>query len=115
MVLWREIQHADELNDMIRNGSDGPFKLVLKHSYRCALSSMIKSRIEREADPRVHYYLIDVINGRSVSNQLASLTDVTHESPQAFLFEGDRLIEVKSHMAISPAEITRRLDLISQI
>jgi bacillithiol system protein YtxJ len=115
MDLWREIQHADQLNDLICTGANGHFKLILKHSHRCALSTMVKSRVERQADPRIDYYLIDVINSRNVSNELASLTDIIHESPQAFLFEGDRLIEVKSHLAISPAEIARRLDLIKQI
>ena len=115
MVFWREILRASQLDEVLDKGADGRFALILKHSYRCGLSSMAKSRIERLPDPRLDYYVIDVVNNRDISRKLSEFTGVQHESPQAFLFEGARLIEVKSHMAISPAEVPRRLDLIAQI
>lgn len=88
--------------------------LVLKHSNRCALSGMAKSRLEKKKDDRLTYYVIDVIKNRNVSDLLASKSGVRHESPQAFLIEGGKVIEVKSHLAISAAEFSKRIDTLNQ-
>jgi len=76
---------------------------------------MAKNRLERNPDPRISYFMIDVIGDRPISNALANLTGVNHESPQAFLFNGSILIDVKSHMAISPGELSKRMDSLLQI
>lgn len=76
---------------------------------------MAKVRLERNPDPRLTYFLIDVIGNRPVSNKLSEMTDVHHESPQMFLYHNTQLIDVKSHMAISASEISRRLNAVIQI
>jgi bacillithiol system protein YtxJ len=114
MVHWQEITSIDALHALLADSSRGHY-VVLKHSGRCGISAMAKSRLERHADVRLSYFMIDVLRHRDVSNELARVTNITHESPQAFLYEGDRLLEVKSHMAISPSELSRRLNLIAQM
>jgi len=114
---WREISTENELNEVLSGTSDSAqkFPLILKHSKRCVLSGMAKNRLERNADQRISYYIIDVISNRAVSNLLSEKTGVKHESPQMFLFSGSNLISVKSHMAIDSSEVTTRLDSLIRI
>lgn len=115
MSFWTKIESLDELRDaIIRVDADRPFNLILKHSTRCAISSMAKNRLERSPNSRVNYYIIDIIAYRALSNALSDETGVRHESPQSFLFANSALLDVKSHMAIDPGEIARRLQVISQ-
>lgn len=109
MAFWSPVESEDELEKLI-NSSDVSSVFILKHSYRCALSSMAKSRIEKNKDERLQYYLIDVIQNRAVSNALADMFSVSHESPQAFLIKDSKLIEVKSHLAIKPHAFSLLLD-----
>lgn len=114
--MWQSILSVAELNTIISESGSGTrgFKLILKHSNRCSVSSMAKNRVEKSRDERITYYIIDVIGNRDVSNSLAESTDVRHESPQAFLYNGSTLIDVTSHMAIRPGEISEHIDSLIQ-
>jgi|GEM_PF-793031 len=109
MAFWSPVESEDVLNELIES-SEASSVLILKHSFRCALSSMAKSRIEKSKDERLRYYLIDVVQNRGVSDALAKMFAVTHESPQAFLIKDSKLIEVKSHLAIKPHGFSLLLD-----
>lgn len=110
--MWTSIASSADLEACFRDTS--PISLVLKHSTRCALSSMAKSRLEKKKDDRLTYCIIDVIKNRDVSDLLATMSGERHESPQAFLIEGGKVIEVKSHLAINAAEFSKRIDSLSQ-
>lgn len=114
--MWQSILSVAELNSIISESPAGAdkFNLILKHSNRCSVSSMAKNRVEKSRDERITYYIIDVIANRDVSNFLADFTEVRHESPQAFLYNGSSLIEVTSHMAIRPGEISEHVDSLIQ-
>jgi len=115
--MWHNISSVAELNTIISDAGSGTgkFNLILKHSTRCSVSSMAKNRIEKNPDARINYYIINVISNRDVSNALADSTGVRHESPQALLFNGSSLVDVTSHSAIRPAEISERVDSLIQI
>ena len=112
--MWESLTDNDRLSEILADTGESTFNVILKHSPRCAFSAMAKNRIERRVDSRLSYYLIDVLAHRNVSDRLAEITKTRHESPQVFLFEGGNLIEVKSHIAIDPEELSRRLDSIAQ-
>ncbi len=116
-VVWHSISSEAELEAVLHGDSEISTDcfLLLKHSNRCAISSVAKVRLERNPDPRLTYFLIDVIGNRAVSNKLSEITDVQHESPQIFLYHNHQLIDVKSHMAISGSEISLRLNAVIQI
>jgi len=111
--MWTALKSSADVDACFENSA--PVALVLKHSTRCALSGMAKSRLEKKKDERLSYFIIDVIKDREISDLLSSRSGVTHESPQAFLIEGGKVIEVKSHLAISAAEFSKRIDSINQI
>ena len=114
--MWQDILSVAELNTLISDplAGIGDFNLILKHSNRCSVSSMAKNRIEKNRDERITYYIINVIANRDVSDALADLTGIRHESPQAFLFNGPSLVEAKSHSAIRPSEISELVDSLIQ-
>ncbi|MCZ4407345.1 bacillithiol system redox-active protein YtxJ [Cryomorphaceae bacterium 1068] len=109
MAFWSLVESEDSLHELLESSVVKPV-LILKHSYRCALSSMAKSRIEKNEDSRLEYHLIDVVKDREISNRLSDLFSVSHESPQAFLVKDSKLIEVKSHLAIKPHGFSVLLD-----
>lgn len=109
MAFWSPIESEKALEELIESSEKSPV-FILKHSFRCALSTMVKGRIEKNGDERLQYYLIDVVTNRAVSNLLAEMFSVQHESPQAFLVKDAKLIEVKSHLAIKPHAFSVLLD-----
>lgn len=108
--MWHEIESTTELNKILSEQNNGKYNLIFKHSTRCGISTMAKGRIDKNPDPRLNYYIINVLTHRDVSNQLAETTGVQHESPQAFLFHDNSLLYVKSHSAIRPDEFSQHLD-----
>jgi len=109
MAFWSEIESEQSLRTLLESSSDKPL-FVLKHSFRCALSSMAKTRVEKSVDSRFEYHLIDVVRNRQVSNLFSEIFSIQHESPQAFLIIDSRLVEVKSHLAIQPQGFSVLLD-----
>lgn len=109
MSLWFPIKDESSLRELVRGDNLEPIA-ILKHSDRCSISYMAMSRLEKEPDDRLKYYLLNVIEQRSLSNLLEELTGTQHESPQLFLFNKGNLILNKSHMSIRPAVLSQALD-----
>jgi bacillithiol system protein YtxJ len=87
--------------------------LIFKHSTRCAISGTALSRLERnwraeEVTPMKMYYL-DLLSYRNVSQQIAELFNVEHESPQVLILKEGNPVYVRSHLSISFNEIQQLL------
>lgn len=79
---------------------------IFKHSTRCSISSMIKSRLERDKAPAdVTFYYLDLIRYRNVSNRVADDYRVEHESPQMLLIRDGKCVYHESHNGISMADV----------
>jgi len=88
--------------------------LIFKHSTRCPISSMAKNRLERawDFDPeRLPFYYLDLIRYRAISDRIAELYGVRHESPQILLIKNGQCIFHCSHTAISAEAIRQQLSL----
>jgi bacillithiol system protein YtxJ len=86
-----------------------PF-LVFKHSTRCSISSMAKSRFERNFElEAVHAFYLDLIAYREISNQLAEDFGVEHQSPQLLLIQNGCCTYNASHNSIDLEEIKAML------
>ena len=81
--------------------------VIFKHSTRCSISFMAKSRLEREmpADNVLFYYL-DLIRYRPLSNKIAEDFQVHHESPQVLLIKDAACTYEESHNGINMQEIS---------
>lgn len=105
---WIPVTSVDQLNKLFE--SEDKF-IVFKHSTRCNISSMVKSRFERDFDAtkKINCYLVDLLNHRDVSNQISDLTNIIHQSPQVFLIENKSVLYSESHGNVNTAEINKLL------
>ena len=89
--IWNKPETDDGLAHAFEN-SRKP-QVIYKHSYSCAVSMMAKSSIESGLDSlksKADFYLIDVKAQRKLSNKIAEITGIRHESPQIIvLSKGD--------------------------
>ncbi len=76
---------------------------VFKHSTRCSISSMAKSRLEREwqgNEPSFPIYYLDLIAHRDVSNAIAVDSGIEHQSPQLIVLKDGKPVYDGSHNMI---------------
>ena len=100
-IPWREMTTEAQIQEIVDASNDKP-QLIFKHSTRCSISSMAKSRLEREWNlENVEPWYLDLIAYRNTSNAIASQLGVQHESPQAILLKAGKVVYVSSHSSIS--------------
>jgi len=109
---WTELNSKQQIEE-IRTESNSQPVLIFKHSTRCAVSSTVLSRLERnwkaeEVAPIKMYYL-DLLSHRNVSQDVAESFDVEHESPQVLILKDGNPVYVRSHLAIAYDEIKQFL------
>ena len=83
-LSWNHINSAEDLNVAISNSNEKAV-LLFKHSTRCSISSMAKSRLEDKwvNDIKIQPYYLDLIAFRDVSNQIADRFNIIHQSPSS--------------------------------
>lgn len=102
---WIELTNEDQL-EAIRKESAEKTQVIFKHSTRCSISSMAKSRLERAACPeQLSFHLLDLIRYRSLSNKIEEQFHVYHESPQVLIIKNGECIYDESHNGISMDDI----------
>ncbi|MGX5817274.1 bacillithiol system redox-active protein YtxJ [Chitinophaga lutea] len=106
--MWIALESEEQLNAIQERSFDHPV-VIFKHSTRCSISGMVKTRLERSAEPEgLEFYYLDLIRYRSVSNRIAELYGVEHESPQVLLIRNGECIYDESHTAISMEELAEQ-------
>lgn len=102
---WIELQRAEQL-DAIKQASATRPQVIFKHSTRCSISSMAKSRLERSAAPdNIDFHYLDLIQHRDISQLIAEEFHVFHESPQVLLIKNGECVYDESHSGIRMEEI----------
>ncbi|RYD83063.1 MAG: bacillithiol system redox-active protein YtxJ [Sphingobacteriales bacterium] len=102
---WNKIDNEQALDEVIQLSYQEPV-LLFKHSYRCSISSVALSRMEKAWNGSViKPYLVDVIGQRPISNRIAQALEITHESPQAIVLQDGECVYKASHLEISYKEI----------
>lgn len=84
--------------------------LLFKHSTRCIISKMALRELEKDwhyDNDEVEVYMIDVLNNRQISNQIADIYSVRHESPQILFLKGDSCLGNASHGDVSIQTVDR--------
>lgn len=104
-MKWIYLTADTQLQDIIEKSAHTP-QVIFKYSGRCSISDVAKTRLERKTAPAlVDFYLLDVIEHRSLSNKIASRFGVHHESPQVLLIKNAECIYDESHLGIRMDEI----------
>ncbi len=106
--MWRELTSVEEVNENIDKSRAQSSSFVLfKHSTRCSISSMVKSRVQRTDFGELPVYVVHVIESRPVSNFLEERFQIPHESPQAIVVKNGEAVFHASHTAIHADELIR--------
>lgn len=102
---WNQLTTEEELAFILAKSYVQP-QVIFKHSTRCSISQVIKTRLEKaESIPNVDYHYLDLITYRSLSDKISKDLDVYHESPQVLLIQNGKCVFYESHMAIRMADI----------
>lgn len=109
---WIQLKEASQIEEIKTLSKSRPV-LIFKHSTRCSISGMAWDRLRRnwkkEDFEKVHPYFLDLLNFREISNQIADLFEVCHESPQIILVKDGKAAYDSSHMSISYQDIMSRI------
>ena len=102
---WLTLKDFQQLDAIIEQSKDVKFEkiAIFKHSTRCTISDMVKNRLEKsvvDKDSLPVYYL-DLIVYRNISNRIAELFDVEHESPQLLIIKNGICVEHASHTDVT--------------
>ena len=93
-MSWIKLDSISQLQDI---KADNGTSVIFKHSTRCSISMMAKKRVDMDlADlpETVKPYFLDLIAHREISNQIAELFQVHHESPQLLVIKnGDCILD----------------------
>lgn len=104
---WNDLTTIEQLKDILAHSAEKPV-LLFKHSTRCSISSMALSRFQKEwnqENKEINLYYLDLLNYRAISNEIAVLTGVVHQSPQAILVSNNEVKYSASHSSISANDI----------
>ena len=102
---WREFTTEEALEEIKSRSAEKP-QVIFKHSTKCSISSMAKSRLERAIAPEdIEFNYLDLIAHRNVSSKIAEEFNIEHASPQVLIIKDGACIYDESHNAINMDEI----------
>jgi len=105
---WIPLTTETQLEQVIDRSFARP-QAIYKHSTRCALSSMAKSRLERGLQPtHLDFHFLDLLAHRFLSRKIEEVFGVTHESPQLLLIKNGICVYHESHSAINMSEVLEK-------
>jgi bacillithiol system protein YtxJ len=104
---WISLTTEEQLSQIKEKSITVP-QVIFKHSTRCSISSMVLDRLERSSTPEsIDFYYLDLIANRNISNKIAEVFNVYHESPQILIIKNGECIYDESHMGIRMDEIVQ--------
>ncbi|UOK42054.1 MULTISPECIES: bacillithiol system redox-active protein YtxJ [Flavobacterium] len=105
---WVSLTDLEQLNEISDLSHENPV-VIFKHSTRCSISRMALKQFENEFDSKdkVTPYFLDLLNHREVSNEIASLFGVVHQSPQMIVVKEGKAVHDASHSDIAAEDLKR--------
>lgn len=101
--FWNIIQSEDDLQKAIQASYEKK-TIIFKHSTRCFISKTVLKNFENEMEELqkdYHFYFLDLLAYRSISNKIADGFEIRHESPQVIVLENGNPVKNFSHQSIS--------------
>jgi bacillithiol system protein YtxJ len=108
-VGWRILTDLGQLNEIIELSNQQPV-LIFKHSTRCSISRFALKNFENEYDfseEELQAYFLDLLEYRSISNEIANRFEVKHQSPQILLIKDGKCIYQESHDGVEVSSLKR--------
>jgi bacillithiol system protein YtxJ len=100
---WISLKDSTQLDEIVAESTKQPV-LIYKHSTRCNISRSALDRLERKWDAsaagNVKRYFLDLLSYRAISNRIAEVFEVEHQSPQVLVISHGRSVLDLSHFDI---------------
>jgi bacillithiol system protein YtxJ len=82
--------------------------VIFKHSTRCSISRMALKQFDTEfnyPNEKIVWYLLDLLNHRDLSNEIAHRYNITHQSPQILVIKNGKAVFNASHDSIAAEDM----------
>jgi bacillithiol system protein YtxJ len=99
-----KMEQFDEIDEI----SQSKPVVLFKHSTRCSISRMALKQFDTEfnyPEEKIDWYLLDLLNHRDLSNEIASRYNVMHQSPQIVVIRNGKAVFNESHDSISAEDL----------
>lgn len=103
-IQLTEIETLDEIVEISKNQTVA----ILKHSTSCGISRMVLRQFEQTYDlkeEQIKLYFLDLLSHRDISNKIASMFNVPHESPQLLVLKDGKVVFDASHSGIESGKL----------
>ena len=109
-IDWISLTNLGQLNEIMTVSETKPV-IIFKHSTRCSVSRMALKQFENEFNltDNLDAYFLDLLEHRGISNEIASLFGVYHQSPQLLLIKGGKSVYDVSHSDIDALQLKGKL------
>lgn len=102
---WNQLTEEGQLQEIISLSQTKP-QVIFKHSTRCSISAVALQRMQKAKQPDgIDFHFLDLIAHRPLSNKVAELFGVHHESPQVLLIKNGKCTFDESHLGISMTDL----------
>lgn len=105
---WISLTNSNQLEDIIHLSNEKAV-LIFKHSTRCSISRMALKQFENEfaLSDKIETYFLDLLQYRSISNEIAERFGVMHQSPQLIVIKDGKAIYDASHSGIDADDLQK--------
>ena len=111
MKNWKPITDISAVDEIIE-ASNERTQIIFKDSMTCGISAYAKSRLSEGNDlmmDHADFNYLDLLRYRDVSNYIAEVFNVYHQSPQILIVKNGKVTYTASHHVIQPREIAQNL------
>jgi bacillithiol system protein YtxJ len=102
-----EIDDVESLDRFISEAGENP-AIVFKHSNTCGISARVYREVSQVTRP---VGIVVVQQARHVSDEIARRFGIQHETPQAFVVRGEKVLWSASHYGVKAQAIEEALEL----
>jgi bacillithiol system protein YtxJ len=113
-IAWKDLKDIKQLDDIIQESAETP-AIIFKHSTRCSISRMALKNFEREyniEEGKATPYFLDLLEHRDISNEIAQIFHVQHQSPQLIVIKDGAAVYNTSHSDIDAQKVKERLQAV---
>ncbi len=103
---FNEINNTEELDALFEKSNEQAV-VLFKHSTTCPISAGVYQEI---SNANADVNLIVVQRARAVSDAVAKMTGVRHESPQAFVLKDGKVVYHASHYDVTASDVEKSLN-----
>jgi bacillithiol system protein YtxJ len=105
---WCNLTDIGQLKEIVNESTEKPV-LIFKHSTRCSVSRMVLKQFENDFDleEKITPYFLDLLEHRSISNEIADRFNVVHQSPQIIVVKEGKSVYDESHESIDVVNLKK--------